>query len=194
MDIKKVCVFCASSTKVPKEYFDATALLGKTLAQNNIAVVYGGGSVGLMGALADAVLKEKGKIIGVIPKFMMELEWGNPDATQLIVTEDIPERKKKLIEGVDAVIALPGGTGTLEELSEVISMKKLGLFLKPIILLNTNNFFEHFIAFTDRMISDNFIHQEHKNVFTVAEKPESIIDVIKNSHPWTKDDFRHAAI
>jgi len=192
--INKVCVFCASSTKVPQQYYTDTAILGTQLAANNVSVVYGGGSVGLMGTLANAVLQHNGTLIGVIPRFMMELEWGNPNATQLIVTEDMAERKKKMIEGIDAVIALPGGTGTLEELSEVISMKKLGLFLKPIVLLNTNHFFDPLIDFIKRMIADNFIHPRHLDLITLVDNPAGVLDACIKSKPWTDDDIKLAAL
>lgn len=194
MSISRVCVYCASSTKVPEVYFRDTATLGQTLARQGVTVVYGGGSVGLMGALADAVLKEKGRIIGVIPEFMMKLEWGNKNATELIVVEDMAQRKKKFIEDVDAVIALPGGSGTLEELSEVISLKKLGLFRKPIIILNTNGFYDQLIAFLERMIEDHFMHEAHKRLWTVIQEPSQIITAIENSPDWTSDDFKFAAI
>jgi hypothetical protein len=184
MTIKKVCVYCASSSKISKEHYNAADSLGKEFALHGITVIYGGGSVGSMGALANAVIQNNGNIIGVIPKFMMELEWGNKNITEMIVVETISERKKKLIESVDAVVALPGGTGTLEELAEIISMKKLGLFSNPIIILNTNGFYSHFLLFIEQMISDNFIRPEHKNLFEVANSPEEIIEKIKNAPTW----------
>jgi hypothetical protein len=169
---------------VPKEHYAAAAFLGKEFALNGITTIYGGGSVGSMGALADAVIKNNGKIIGVIPKFMVELEWGNKNITELIVVETLAERKMKFIENVDAVVALPGGTGTLEELAEIISMKKLGLFSRPIIILNTNGFYNHFLLFIEQMISDYFIRPEHRQLFTVVDDPKDIIEKIKNAPVW----------
>jgi len=193
MIIKKVCVYCASSSKVAKEHIKATEILGKEFALNGITTIYGGGSVGSMGALANAVIKNKGKIIGIIPKFMVELEWGNKNITELIVVNSIAERKMKFIEEVDAVVALPGGTGTLEELAEIISMKKLGLFSKPIIILNTNGFYKHFLLFIEQMISDSFIRPEHKQLFIVATSPEEIIEKIKSAPTWSTEPIKLAA-
>jgi len=184
MKIEKVCIYCASSKQIDRDYITDVVELGKILALEHIEVIYGGGSVGAMGALADAVLENNGRIIGVIPKFMMELEWGNPHITQLIVVENMAERKQQFINSVDAVIALPGGTGTLEELAEVISLKKLGLFTKPIIILNTKGFYDTLIQFIDRMISDNFIRDEHRNIFSVINKPDEVIKAINNAPLW----------
>lgn len=192
--IKKICVYAASSTKVKPAFFDAAARLGKVLAQQNITTVYGGGSVGLMGSLADSVLQNNGKIIGVIPEFMMAMEWGNTRITELIVVKNMAERKKRFIEDVDAVVALPGSTGTLEELAEVLSMKKLGMFLKPIIILNTNGFFNPLIGFLENMISENFMHECNRNVWTIIDEPEALIDAIYNAPRWTEEHGKYAAI
>ncbi|HPV57420.1 MAG TPA: TIGR00730 family Rossman fold protein, partial [Tenuifilaceae bacterium] len=137
----KVCVYCASSNKVDEKYFKATEILAKNLAKNGITSVYGGGSNGLMGCLADTALHEGGKVIGILPHFMDKVEWGHKNLTELILVKDMHERKRLLIEGVDAVVALPGGCGTLEELMEVITLKRLGKFTKPIIILNTDGFY-----------------------------------------------------
>ena len=109
----KVCVYCASSNKVDEKYFKATEILAKNLAKNGITSVYGGGSNGLMGCLADTALQEGGKVIGILPHFMDKVEWGHKNLTELILVKDMHERKRLLIEGVDAVVALPGGCGTL---------------------------------------------------------------------------------
>jgi len=192
--LKNVCVFCASSTQVPQCYLDDASLLGQLLAAEGIAVTYGGGSVGLMGALAEAVLRQQGTLIGVIPKFMMELEWGNPNATRLIVTTDMAERKRKMIEHADAIVVLPGGTGTLEELAEVLSMKKLGLFRHPVVLVNTEGFFDLFVQWIKRMIKDNFLHPAHLEMVSVVNSPSEVIDAIKNALPWTDDHLKYAAL
>lgn len=192
--IKKVCVFCASSKQIAKDYLDAAFNVGRILASQNITIVYGGGYVGSMGELAKSVIENKGCIIGIIPKFMIEMEWGNPHITEMIVVETIAQRKKKLIENVDAVIALPGGTGTLEELSEIISLKKLCLFTKPIIILNTNGFYNHLLLFLEQMISENFIRPEHRQLFEVALNPEEIIEKIEKSPKWESSAINLAAL
>jgi uncharacterized protein (TIGR00730 family) len=182
--IKQVCVYCASSTKIDSAYLQSAFEVGQILTQNSISVVYGGGSVGSMGALANAVIQNNGNLIGVIPKFMMELEWGNPQVTEMKIVETMAQRKQLFIENVDAVIALPGGTGTLEELSEVISLKKLGIFDKPIIILNTKGFYNNLILFFEQMVVDNFIRIEHKELYSIVDSPEEIINAINNAPKW----------
>lgn len=193
METKRICVFCASSSRSDKVYLNAAYCLGGIFARQNIETVYGGGSIGLMGELARGVLENNGHITGVIPKFMMELEWGNPHITEMIVVSNMAERKKILLENVDAVVALPGGTGTLEELAEAVSLKKLGLFLKPIIILNTNGFYTSLIAFFEQMITDNFIRNEHRNLFTVAEQPQQVLQSIATAPLWGDDAVKLAA-
>ena len=133
----RVCVYAASSAKVAPEFHAAARQLGETLAASGCSVVYGGGSQGLMGSLADGALSKGGEVIGILPKFMADLEWGHPGLTHLELVEDMRERKHKLLTGSDAVVALPGGCGTLEELFEAITLKRLGIYFSPIILLNT---------------------------------------------------------
>ena len=191
--MKRVCVYAASSSKVKDSYYKAALLLGEVLAANNITTVYGGGSIGLMGALAEGVLQNNGKIIGIIPEFMMELEWGNRKV-ELVVVQDMPQRKQKFLENVDAVIALPGGTGTLEELAEVLSMKKLALFTKPIIIINTDGFYNQLIAFLERMVSDSFMRPEHMQVFTVIDTPDQLLEAFQNAPAWSKDAIEIAGL
>lgn len=192
--INRVCVYCASSTKISKQFLESARTLGKIFADNKITTVYGGGSVGSMGALAEGVLQNGGKIIGVIPKFMMELEWGNPLITSMIVVNTMAERKLKFIENVDAVVALPGGTGTLEELAEIISLKKLGLFKKPIIILNTNGFYNALLTFFEIMANENFIRKEHLQIYKVVENPKDIIRAINSTPLWSSSAIDFAAL
>ncbi len=193
MKIDRVCVFCASSTKCDKAYIEQAARLGEILAQNNIAMNYGGGEVGLMGAVADAMLPLNGKVTGIIPRFMVEVEWAHKGVEDMVVTETMAERKTLLASNVDAVIVLPGGTGTLEEVSEVLSNKKLGLFTKPIIIVNTNEFYTPLIDMLTKMIDEQFMRKEHSKLFTVINDIEEIIPAIKNSHPWSEEAIKIAA-
>lgn len=192
--IKRVCVYCASSAQIHADYLSAAYELGKVLAQNNIETVYGGGSVGSMGHLANGVIDHKGILIGVIPQFMMELEWGNPMVSEMIVVTTMSERKNRFLENVDAVVALPGGTGTLEELAEVLSLKKLGLFVKPIIILNTNGFYNFLLEFFNKMVEDNFIRAEHNTIYSVAETPHEVIEKIRLSPTWGHNAINLAAL
>ena len=194
MKIEKVCVYCASSQQANPVYRDAARHLGEILADNSITTVYGGGAVGSMGALADGAISKGGRVIGIIPRFMVEMEWANGKISDLIVVNDMAERKKKMIEGVDAVIALPGGTGTLEELIEAITWKRLGLYLNPIILMNTLRFFDHGIELLNKCVSEKFMDEKHKNMWTVVNEPEDVLQAIRLAPKWYKDARHFAAI
>jgi len=140
-----------------------------------------------MGALADGVINNGGHVIGIIPKFMLDLEWVHSGIKDLVVVNDMPERKRMLIENSDAVIALPGGSGTLEELFEVITLKQLGMYINPIILLNTKNFYDPLVELLELSISEKFMDIQHKNMWTVAERPSDVLSAISNSKQWTEE-------
>lgn len=188
-----VTIFCASSKKVDKIYFDAAIELANSLLGENITIRYGGGAVGLMGAIANRFIEKNGKIVGIIPEFMVKVEWAHPDVTNLIVVNDMHERKKLLIEGTDAVIALPGGSGTLEELMEVFSLKRLGKFLKPIVLLNTNGFYNPLESFINQMVEEKFMRVEHQKIWTIVNEPAEVIPAIKNAQQWDPDSINFAS-
>ncbi len=190
----KVCVYCASSNKVDEKYFNDAEILATDLARKGITIVYGGGSNGLMGKIADTALIHKGKVIGILPRFMDKVEWGHKGLTELILVKDMHERKSLLIEGVDAVVALPGGCGTLEELMEVITLKRLGKFTKPIIILNTDGFYEHLKALLNKMVEERFMRTEHVDIWTFVDKPEDIIPAIENAPKWDSDAINFAAV
>lgn len=195
MSIKqRICVFCASSRSIHQKYFEATTILGETLAKHNVTVIYGGGAVGLMGTLADTIMANGGEILGVLPDFMNEVEWGHKNITSLTIVKDMHERKKKLIEEVDAVVVLPGGTGTMEELFEVITLKKLGLFLKPIVIINTSNYFDPLIQMLHQMADENFLRPQHLQMFTVINDPKKVIEAIQESPVWHKDAIKIAGL
>lgn len=139
--INSVCVYSASSTKIDAVYFQAADTLGYLLAEHRIRLINGAGSIGLMCSVADAVLKNGGEVTGVIPRFMVEQNWHHTGLTELIEVESMHERKRKMADLSDGIIALPGGCGTLEELLEIITWKQLGLYLNPIVILNINGFF-----------------------------------------------------
>ena len=176
-----VCVFAASSSRVDQKYCREAALLGSLLAGAGIDVVFGGGGIGLMNDLADAVIENGGRITGVIPAFMQAEGWGHNGVTETIVTRDMSERKKKMFEMSDAVIALPGGVGTLEELTEAITLKQLSLFHGQILILNTRGFYDSLIDFIDRMVDSNFLRKEHKGIWKVVNTPDEIMEALKNN-------------
>jgi uncharacterized protein (TIGR00730 family) len=182
----QVCVYCASSGRIHPDYFNATAKLAQELVAHDFTVVFGGGSSGLMGQLADSVLNAGGKIKGIMPQFMNEVEWGHKGVSDFTYTETMHERKAKFLEGTDALIALPGGPGTFEELFEAITLKKLAQFTKPIVLLNTRNYFKPFTDLMQHAVNEKFMTDDLNELFTVVNEPEAVITAIQNAHIWSK--------
>ncbi len=192
MKIKKICIYCASSAKVNKIYFDATERLGKELVKSGIEIVFGGGGTGLMGKLADTVIENGGKIKGIMPKFMNEVEWGHKKVTDFEFTDTMHERKSKFLENIDGLVALPGGSGTLEELLEAITLKRLGLFTKPIIILNTNGFYNPLKEMLEKCVSENFMNEKHLKMWTFVDKAEDVISNIEKATEWNKGAINFA--
>jgi hypothetical protein len=182
-----ICVFASSSSRIDNQYAIAASCLGKLFAQANMDVVYGGGGIGLMGQLADAVLENGGKITGVIPSFMIDEGWDHASVSEMIVTSDMADRKKQMLAKSDAVVALPGGVGTLEELTEAMTLKQLGLYKGPIIILNTLNFYKSFLEFLGHMVSGNFLRYEHKGMWEVAESVEEVMELLAREDGWHHD-------
>jgi len=192
--MKTVCVYCASSTQIKPEYFESTERLGKIFANAGISVVFGGGSNGLMGKLADSMLESNGRIIGIIPQFMCDENWHHKELSELIVVETMHERKELMAKMADAVVALPGGCGTLEELLEVITWKQLGIFTKPIVILNLSGYYDALIDMLHRAIDEKFMRNIHKNMWEVVTSPEEVLDAIQNSTSWDSNTRKFAAI
>lgn len=192
--MQTICVYCASSSQVKPSYFDATARLGRILSEANLSVVYGGGSMGLMGQLANSTLEAGGKITGVIPRFMCEVEWNHTNLTELILVDTMHERKEKMAQMADAVIALPGGCGTLEELLEVITWKRLGIFTKPIVIVNLEGYFDTLILMLNRAVDEHFMREEHRQMWKVVETPEDVLTAIQNSVNWDSTARNFAAL
>ena len=187
MSVARVCVYCASSRQSDPAYRDAAARLGTLLANAGITIVYGGGAVGSMGALADAALAAGGRVTGVLPRFMHDLEWGHTGLTELRVVNDIHERKRLMIEEVDALVALPGGCGTLEELLEAITWKRLGLCVHPIVLVNVRNFFDPIIAQLNRCVDERFMDERHREMWTVVPNADGVVAAIHAAPAWSAD-------
>ena len=185
--IRKVCVYCASSRSAHADHRQAAERLGRILARNGSTLVYGGGSVGTMGAVANGALAEGGSVIGVLPRFMYDLEWGHTGLTELLLVDDMHARKRLMISEVDAIVALPGGSGTYEELLEAITWKRLGLHVHPIVLLNTRDAFDPFVALMDRVIDENFMHERHRAMWEVVERPEDVLGAIANAPVWSSE-------
>jgi len=190
----RVCVFASSSSRINSEYADAASGLGILLSRAGIEVVYGGGGIGLMGKLADTIIENNGTITGVIPSFMKDQGWDHSDVNEMIITSDMGERKKQMFAMADAIVALPGGVGTLEELTEAITLKQLGLFRGPVIILNTLNFYKSLIDFFEHMVSEYFLRYEHKSIWEIANTPEEVMTLLAKKDPWLCDPIRIAKI
>jgi uncharacterized protein (TIGR00730 family) len=188
----KVCVYCASSAKVDDVYFDATERLALIFVKANIKVVYGGGAVGLMGKLADTILLNGGKIKGIMPRFMNEVEWAHKSVTDFEFTETMHERKAKFLEDIDGLVTLPGGSGTLEELLEAITLKRLGQFTKPIVILNTKGFYDPLREMLERCVRENFMHEKHLSMWSFVDRPEDVVESLVNATAWDESAINFA--
>jgi uncharacterized protein (TIGR00730 family) len=192
--IQSVCVYCASSNRSPAIYLDAAARLGRILAENGITIVYGGSSLGSMGRLAAAALEAGGKVIGVLPRFMDDLEWGHRALSELRIVEDMHERKRVMLELADAAIALPGGCGTLEELFEAITWKRLGLYFGPVVLVNVGGFFDPCIELLNRCVDERFMDEKHRAMWSVAGDPVEVMEVLRSAAEWSRNARDFAAL
>jgi uncharacterized protein (TIGR00730 family) len=181
--IDSVCVFAGSSPGARPEYAAAARTLGRTLAGKGISVVFGGGSVGLMGVLADEVLAGGASVIGVIPQALFEREVGHGGLTELRVVESVHERKAQMAELADAFIALPGGMGTLEELFETLTWGQLGYHDKPCGLLNVSGYWDSMLAALDRAVEEHFLAPEHRQMLLVEEEPAALLELLRAYEP-----------
>ena len=174
--MKTITVFCGSSTGKDAKLMEQATLLGKTLAKQKIQLVYGGSNVGLMTAVADGALSEGGTVIGVLPDFLRAKEVAHTGLTELIIVENMHDRKMKMNELCDGVIALPGGFGTLEELFEMLTWAQLGLHQKPIAILNTNGFYDALITLLNNMVENGFLKNVNKEMLLVSSEIEELLD------------------
>ena len=193
-NINKVCVYSASSTQIDEAYFSAARTLGTLLAEKGISLINGAGKMGLMAAVTDAVMQHGGEAIGVIPRFMVEQGWHHTGMSQLLIVNDMHERKQTMAKLSDAVIALPGGCGTLEELLEVITWKQLGLYLNPIILLNTKGYFTPLLEMMQRAVDEHFMRIQHAAIWRVAQTPEEAVEMLFTTPRWGSSVRKFAAI
>jgi len=173
--MKAIAVFCGSSTGNNENYKKQAILLGQMMSKKNIDLVYGGAKVGLMGAIAEAVLNEGGKVIGVLPRFLQSKEIAHDQLTQLILVENMHERKTRMHEMSDGVIALPGGFGTIEELFEMLTWSQLGLHQKPIGILNIDGFYDTLISLLDHMVEKGLLKQKNLEMLLVDDNIDSLL-------------------
>ena len=193
-DIKNICVYSASSTKIDSIYFEAAEELGKILAQKHINLINGAGCLGLMCRISDATLAAGGTVTGVIPRFMVEQGWHHKGLTRLIETESMHERKQLMADLSDGVIALPGGCGTLEELLEITTWKQLGLYLNPIVVLNTEGFYNPLLKMLEHAAEEHFMRPAHLDIWKVASSPAEALSLLYSTPLWDKEVRKFAAI
>ena len=192
--IKNVCVYSASSTKIAPVYFAAAEELGRLLALQGINLINGAGSIGLMAATSDAALANGGTVTGIIPRFMIEQGWHHTGLTRLIETETMHERKELMAKMADAVIALPGGCGTMEELLEIITWKQLGLYLNPIIILNVDGYYDPLLDMLHKAVDEHFMRPQHTGIWRVATTPAQAVEMAYNTPRWNEEVRKYAAL
>ncbi len=192
--LNSVAVYCASSNKIRPSYVEAAERLGAEFAKHGLRLIYGDGGIGLMAAAARGALSEGGEVIGVIPQFMVDQGWNNPNSTQTIITQTMHERKATICDMADAMVALPGGIGTFEELLECLTWKQLGLHNCPVVILNTDGYYDRLLSCIEYMIEEQMMRPIHRDMFTVVSQPEDVIQAILYSPKWDPNTRRLAAI
>lgn len=185
--MKSVCVYCGASPGASTAYADAARAMARVMVEDNIALVYGGGNVGLMGIIADEVLRLGGEVTGVIPKALMDKEVGHQGLTRLHIVKDMHERKAMMAELSDGFIAMPGGIGTLEELFEVLTWSQLGFHDKPIGLLNVHGFYDGLIRFLQHLVTERFLKPEQASLLVHEANPVTLLDQFKTYRPQRVD-------
>lgn len=192
--IKCVAVYCASSTQLHEQYYNDARRVGQLLARSGVALLNGAGNMGLMQAAADGCLEAGGEAIGYIPQFMIEQDWHHRGMTRLVITQDMSERKNRLAEDSDAAIVLAGGCGTLDELFELITNKQLGLYRKPIIILNTLGFYDLLLQHLKHSAEEHFMREVHLGLWRVARTPEEAVELALSTPLWDADARSQAKI
>lgn len=192
--VKMVTVYASSSAALKPVYYDAARRTGEVLATAGKSIIYGAGGGGLMGAMADGALSKNGEVAGVVPGFLQDLELTHRHLTSLKVVGDMRERKHLMLQDSDAVVALPGGSGTYEELFEALTMKRLGQWLGPIIIVNTNSFYDGLLTFMEHSVSECFMGRSHLKMWSVVDEPEQILEAIESADTWESDALEYANV
>jgi len=186
-NLYRAVVYCASASGTNPAYLEAAAALGRSLAETGVGLVYGGATVGMMGAVANAALAAGGEVIGVLPEVLSSREIGHTGLTELIATASMHERKARMLELSNAVIALPGGFGTLDELMEAVTWAQLGIHNKPCVLVNVLGYYEGLLAFLDTAVREGFLKPANRQLILVAASVDQAISILKN-HMKENDD------
>ena len=192
--VKMVTVYASSSSALKPVYYDAARRLGEVLADAGRSIIYGAGGSGLMGSVADGALSRNGKVYGVVPEFLEGLELTHRGLTGLRVVKEMRIRKQLMLEDSDAVVTLPGGSGTYEELFEALTMKRLGRWLGPIIIVNTIGFYDGLLQFLRHSVEECFMGRNHLKMWSVVDEPEQILEAMENSSAWSSDALHYANV
>jgi len=192
--VQRVTVYASSSNALAESYYDAAARLGTVLGKAGLDIVYGGGGVGLMRAMADKALAAGAHVHGVIPGFLNTVEHGHQNLSQLDVVSDMRERKHRMLVDSDAVVTLPGGSGTFEEVFEVLTLKRLGAYLGPIVLVNTNNYFDRLVDFLNHSVNERFMSEMHLEMWSLVDEPEQVLDAMLSAKEWSRDARKFASM
>ena len=192
--VKTVAVYASSSSALKSVYYDAARRTGEVLAVAGKNIIYGAGGGGLMGSVADGALDNGGKVCGVVPQFLQDLELTHPGLTELKIVKGMRIRKQLMLEGSQAVVALPGGSGTYEELFEALTMKRLGRWVGPIIIVNTIGFYDGLLQFLVHSVEEKFMGSSHLKMWSVVDEPEQILEAMANSPAWNVDALQYANV
>lgn len=192
--VQRVTVYASSSNALAASYYDAAERLGMVLGQAGVDVVYGGGGVGLMRAMADQAMAAGAHVHGVIPGFLNTVEHGHQNLSRLEVVSNMRERKHRMLVNSDAVVTLPGGSGTFEEVFEVLTLKRLGDYLGPIVLVNTNHYFDRLVDFLEHSVSEGFMSELHLEMWSLVEEPEQVFEAMLSATKWSHDARKFAAV
>ena len=192
--VRRVTVYASSSNALAESYYDAAGRLGTVLGKAGVNIVYGGGGAGLMGAMANRALAEGAHVHGVIPDFLNTVEHGHQNLSQLEVVGDMRERKRRMLVDSNAVVSLPGGSGTFEEVFEVLTLKRLGHFLGPIVLVNTNRYFNRLVDFLEHSVSERFMSELHLEMWSIVDEPEQVFEAMLRATKWSRDARKFAAV
>lgn len=187
--MKNICVFCGSSKGIDPVFEKKTKILAEQFVKNQMTLVYGGGSIGLMGVLADEIRHRNGYVIGVIPRFLYDLEVGHDGVNELIIVDSMHERKQKMAEISDGFLALPGGFGTLEEMAEILTWVQLNLIMKPIGILNIEGFFNPLLNLFDHMVETGFLKKTNRDILTVGTDPELILQELASAPAFASNKW-----
>jgi hypothetical protein len=192
--IRQVAVYAASSRALAPDYLRAAERLGAVLAESGYSIVYGGGGTGLMGVMADAALARGARVHGVVPRFLLQLECAHTGLTGMEVVEDMRERKHRMLNGADALVTLPGGCGTCEELFEALTLKRLGQWTGPIVLINTRGFYDRLLEFLEHSVRERFMSERHARMWTVVTQPDAVPEALANPPAWSRDALQFANV